>query len=188
MTQLTDDEIEVLARNKVSVVHCPESNLKLASGFCPVQRLLERGVNVALGTDGAASNNDHDLFGEMRTASLAAKGFSSDPEAVKASEVLEMATLGGARALDADRNVGSIVPGKLADIVAVNLEKPNTQPIYNPISQIVYSCRPDQVTSVWVNGKQTVKEGKLCSVDWENSIVEAQIWKEKIAKYLLKLT
>ena len=188
MTQLKQHEIDSLAKNKISVIHCPESNLKLASGFCPITDLLKSGVNIALGTDGAASNNDHDLFSEMRTAALLAKGLSNDPEAIKATEVLEMATLGGARALDTDDNLGSIIPGKLADIVAVDLNRPNTQPVYDPISQIVYCCRSDQVSSVWVNGKQVVKNRKLSYIDAETSIAEAEIWKEKIVNFFQKST
>ncbi|HEY9148602.1 MAG TPA: TRZ/ATZ family hydrolase, partial [Gammaproteobacteria bacterium] len=149
MTQLSDDEIAAHAAANAHVVHCPESNLKLASGFCPVQRLLDAGINVALGTDGAASNNDLDMFGEMRTAALLAKGVAGDASALPAHKALEMATINGARALGLEATCGSLTAGKAADVVAVNMDDLETQPLYHAISQLVYATGRDKVTDVW---------------------------------------
>lgn len=160
MTQLLDAEIDAIAEQGVHVVHCPESNLKLASGTCPVQYLLERGVNVALGTDGAASNNDLDMLSEMRSAALLAKGHSADPTAVPAHQALAMATINGARALGLEQRIGSLEAGKAADLVAVDLGYPATQPVYDPVAQVVYSACREQVTDVWVNGKHVVENGR----------------------------
>ena len=160
MTQLLDAEIDAIAEQGVHVVHCPESNLKLASGACPVQTLLERGVNVALGTDGAASNNDLDMLSEMRTAALLAKGHSADPTAVPAHRALAMATINGARALGLEHRIGSLEPGKAADLVAIDLGHPATQPVYDPVAQVVYAACREQVTDVWVNGKHVVNGGE----------------------------
>ena len=149
----------------MSVVHCPESNLKLASGFCPVAELMQRGVNVALGTDGAASNNDLDMLGEMRTASLLAKGVAGDPCALPAAQALRMATWNGALALGLERSIGSIEIGKQADLVAVDLGEPRARPVYDPVSQIVYSAHRDQVAQVWVGGRHVVRDRRLVTLD-----------------------
>lgn len=181
MTQLTDAEIERVATTGTSVVHCPESNLKLASGFCPVVKLAEAGVNLALGTDGAASNNDLDLFGEMRTAALLAKGVSGDPAALPAERVLEMATLGGARAMGTAADTGSIEAGKWADLTAVNLATIQSQPVYNPVSQLVYAAGREQVSDVWVAGRRRLTSGRLMQVDEAALRETAERWREKIA-------
>lgn len=165
MTQLLDSEIKVIASEGVHVVHCPESNLKLASGMCPVQTLIDANVNVALGTDGAASNNDLDMLGEIRCAALLAKGNSSDPMAVPAHQALSMATINAARSLGLDQQIGSLLPGKAADIIAVDLRHPSTQPVYDPMAQIVYSACREQVTDVWVNGKHIVANKALRGID-----------------------
>lgn len=165
MTQLEAGEIEQLAASGSHVIHCPESNLKLASGFCPVSQLLDAGINVALGTDGAASNNDLDMFSEMRTAALLAKGVSSDATALPAHRALEMATLNGAKALGLDKNIGSLVKGKLADIVAVNFDTIETTPVYDPVSHLVYCCNRSQVSDVWVAGKHVMKNRVLTTLD-----------------------
>ncbi|MFI3119594.1 MAG: TRZ/ATZ family hydrolase, partial [Methylococcaceae bacterium] len=138
MTQLKDSEIKQFADAGAHIVHCPESNLKLASGFCPVAKCLAAGINVALGTDGAASNNDLDMFGEMRMAALLGKGVSDDASAVPAMTALTMATLNGAKALGIDHETGSLRVGKAADVVAINLDTLEAQPIYDPISHLVY--------------------------------------------------
>ncbi|MDJ0955654.1 MAG: TRZ/ATZ family hydrolase [Arenicellales bacterium] len=165
MTQLLDSEIQVVAEHGVHVVHCPESNLKLASGTCPVQNLLDQGINVALGTDGAASNNDLDMLGELRSAALLAKGYSANPMAVPAHQALSMATINAARALGLDQHIGSLLPGKAADIIAIDLAHPSTQPVYDPIAQLVYSAGRDQVTDVWVNGRHTIKNRQHVDAD-----------------------
>lgn len=180
MTQLLDGEIETLARLNVHVIHCPESNLKLASGFCPVHKLMRAGVNVALGTDGAASNNDLDMLGEMRAAALLAKGVAGEATALPAHAALRMATLNGARALGLDDRIGSIVPGKQADLTAIDLSPLESQPLYDPVSQVVYSAAREQITNVWVNGKQLLAKRRLTTLDEDAILRKAQEWREKI--------
>ena len=182
MTAIDEDEYELLARTGVNVVHCPESNLKLASGFCPVARLLGAGVNVALGTDGAASNNRLDMLGELRSASLLAKGVSGDPCALPAAQALRMATLSGARALGLDHAIGSLEVGKLADLVAVDLSALGTQPIYDPLSQLVYASQRSQVSDVWVGGRHLVRQGELTTLDSDELRASATAWRSRIAE------
>ncbi len=180
MTQLTDEEIALLSAQGVHIVHCPESNLKLASGFCPVSELLRLGLNVALGTDGAASNNDLDMLGEMRTAALLAKGISANSSALPAYQALEMATINGAKALGIDDVTGSLTRGKAADIIAINLDSIETQPLYDPISHIVYSANRNQVSDVWVAGKQLLDNRRLTSIDETGVLAKTRLWQEKI--------
>ncbi len=165
MIRLLPGEIETVAERGVKVVHCPQSNLKLASGLCPVARLREHGVTVALGTDGAASNNDLDMLNEMQTASLLAKGVSENPSALPAHEALEAATLGGAKALGLEDDIGSLRPGKKADLIAIDLSDAATQPIYHPPSQIVYSAARHQVSDVWVDGTRLLENRRLTTLD-----------------------
>ncbi len=181
MTQLRDDEIGRLAAAGASVVHCPESNLKLASGFCPVQRLLDAGVNVALGTDGTASNNDLDMLGEMRTAALLAKAVYNDAAALPAHSVLRMATLNGARALGLADNTGSLAAGKWADIAAVDLGTLETQPLYDPVSQLVYAAARSQVSDVWVAGQHLLKKRELTHLEAQELLQRARSWQARIA-------
>ena len=181
MTQLTEAEIAEAGRLGVSVAHCPESNLKLASGFCPVTKLLAAGVNVALGTDGAASNNDLDMFGEMRTAALLAKGVSGDASALPAHAALRMATLAGARALGLEDRIGSLEKGKAADFIAVDLNRPATQPVYNVLSQLVYAASRDQVTDVYVAGRALLRDGKLLTLNEAETLAKAAEWRQRIA-------
>jgi len=183
MTQLSDAEINAYARSGAHVVHCPESNLKLASGFCPVHKLLQAGINVALGTDGAASNNDLDMFAEMRSAALLAKAVAQDASALPAHLALRMATLNGAAALGLAEETGSLRTGKAADITAVHLGAIGTQPLYHPISQLVYAAGRHQVSDVWVAGQHLVKEGILTSLDEQEILAKARAWQEKIKKY-----
>jgi 5-methylthioadenosine/S-adenosylhomocysteine deaminase len=163
------------------VLHCPESNLKLASGFCPVHKLLGTGVNVALGTDGAASNNDLDMFGEMRTAALLAKAVANDASALPAAQALRMATLNGARALGLGEETGSLEKGKAADIVAVRLDAIECQPFYSVISQLVYATGRDKVSDVWVAGRQLLNERELLTLDAPAILARAQTWRDRIA-------
>ncbi|MES9913402.1 MAG: TRZ/ATZ family hydrolase, partial [Candidatus Sedimenticola sp. 4PFRAG1] len=165
MTQIEDDEIERFAETGASVVHCPESNLKLASGFCPVSKLIDAGINVAIGTDGAASNNDLDMFSEMRTAALLAKGVSGDASSLPAATALRMATLNGAIALGIADETGSLEIGKAADITAVNLGTLETQPLYHPVSHLVYATGRDKVSDVWIAGRHVVNSGELTTLD-----------------------
>ncbi|KGS14317.1 N-ethylammeline chlorohydrolase, partial [Pseudomonas coronafaciens] len=152
MTQISDEDLELLVESNSSVIHCPESNLKLASGFCPLERLWQAGVNVAVGTDGAASNNDLDLLGETRTAALLAKAVAGSATALDAHRALRMATLNGARALGLQDETGSLELGKAADMVAFDLSRLAQQPIYDPVSQLIYATGRDCVSHVWVAG------------------------------------
>lgn len=180
MTQLQPQEITLLAQNGANVIHCPQSNLKLASGFCPVFDLLRAGINVALGTDGAASNNDLDMLDEMRTAALLAKAVSGQATALPAHQALRMATLNGARALGMESLIGSIARGKYADLAAVDLARLASQPVYDPVSQIVYTAGRDQVTDVWVAGRRLLQAGRLTTLN-ENEILQcAQRWSDRI--------
>lgn len=180
MTQLNDEDIEIINAEKPQIVHCPESNMKLASGICPVLKLREMEINVALGTDGAASNNDLDMISEMRTASLLAKLSSKNPTALSALESLTMATLNGAKALGIDRITGSITKDKSADFIAIDLNAIETLPLYHPSSQIVYAAARNQVTDVWVAGKQLMKNRHLLTVDEKELMQKAKYWADKI--------
>lgn len=180
MTQLTDAEIAETARCGVSVVHCPESNLKLASGLCPVAKLLKMGVNVALGTDSAASNNDLDLFGEMRSAALLAKGVAGDATVLPAVTALAMATLNGAKALGLDTDIGSLAVGKWADITAVDLGTPETQPVHDVLSTLVYSAGRQHVSDVWVAGKRLLQERELTHMDLPAILSRAEAWRGRL--------
>ncbi|HYW91912.1 MAG TPA: TRZ/ATZ family hydrolase [Gammaproteobacteria bacterium] len=182
VTQLEDAEIERLAAAGAHVVHCPESNLKLASGMCRAADLDRAGVDLALGTDGAASNNDLDMIGEMRTAALLAKAVAGDAAALPAPRVLRMATLGGARALGLEAECGSLEPGKWADLAAVRLDTPDCQPVYNAVSQIVYAATRQHVTDVWVAGRQLYRDGSLIHMDVEEVAARARTWGERIAR------
>lgn len=178
---LDDAEIALFARHGCSVAHCPSSNLKLASGIAPVRKLLQAGVNIGLGTDGAASNNRLDLFTEMRLAALLAKGSSGDATAMPAHRALECATLGGARALGLQDRIGSIVPGKLADLTAVNLAASELMPCYDPVSHLVYAAGREHVSDVWVNGRRQLADGKLLHLDTAAMRARAQHWRHRIS-------
>jgi len=182
MTQLTEAEIALCAAEGVSVVHCPESNLKLASGFAPVEALRRAGANVALGTDGCASNNDLDMIGEMRSAALLAKAVAQDAAAVDAASALRMATLDAARALDLDGEIGSIEPGKQADLAAMRFDDPETQPLYDPIAQLVYAGARQQVHWVWIAGEAKLRERELTGMDLPGILARAREWRERIVR------
>ncbi|MDH3560033.1 MAG: TRZ/ATZ family hydrolase [Gammaproteobacteria bacterium] len=181
MTQLTEAEIGEFAAAGAHVVHCPESNMKLASGFCPVTALADAGINVALGTDGSASNNDLDMLGEMRSAALLAKAASNDASVVPAHTALRMATLNGARALGLAEETGSLTTGKWADITAVRLDTIESQPLYDPVSQLVYACGREQVTDVWVAGQHLLKERQLTTLDDSEILDRACHWQSRIS-------
>ncbi|SEL56271.1 5-methylthioadenosine/S-adenosylhomocysteine deaminase [Atopomonas hussainii] len=180
MTQISDDDLALLVESNTSVIHCPESNMKLASGFCPVERLWQAGVNVAIGTDGAASNNDLDLLGETRTAALLAKAVSGDATALDAHRALRMATLNGARALGLDAQIGSLEVGKQADMVAFDLSGLTQQPLYDPVSQLIYASSRDCVQHVWVAGKPLLSNRQLQRHDSSALRAAAQQWAERI--------
>jgi 5-methylthioadenosine/S-adenosylhomocysteine deaminase len=180
MTQINDIDISILQKTGAAIVHCPESNLKLASGFCPISKLSEAGIPLSIGTDGAASNNDLDMFSETKTAALLAKGISQDAGSIPAIEALTIATLGGAKALGIDETTGSLKPGKAADIQAIDLNTLSSQPVFDPISHLVYCAKSTQVSHVWVNGQCLLKKGKLTTLNEETLINQAQVWARKI--------
>ena len=180
MTQLDNSDLEILQATKPNIVHCPESNMKLVSGACPVDTLMQMGINVALGTDGAASNNDLDMIGEMRTASFLGKFTAQNPTALSAGQVLKMATQHGAKTLGIDKIVGTLTAGKAADFIAINLNEIETQPLYHPISQIVYAASRQQITDVWVAGKRLLKNRELQTLDEKELLNKAQSWRNKI--------
>jgi Cytosine deaminase and related metal-dependent hydrolases len=181
MTQLTQAEIELCAARGVSVVHCPESNLKLASGFCPACALARAGVNLAIGSDGCASNNDLDMFGETRTAALLAKAVAQDAAALDAFAALRAATLGGAKAIGFDHLVGSIEPGKQADLVLVDLSPLEAQPLHHVVSQLVYATGRHQVSDVWIAGRRRLRDRELVDIDPAEVVATARRWRERIA-------
>ncbi|MGX0891710.1 5-methylthioadenosine/S-adenosylhomocysteine deaminase [Pseudomonas sp. ADAK2 TE3594] len=181
MTQISDEDLMLLVESNTNVIHCPESNLKLASGFCPVERLWQAGVNVAIGTDGAASNNDLDLLGETRTAALLAKAVAGSATALDAHRALRMATLNGARALGIEAETGSLEVGKAADIVAFDLSGLAQQPIYDPVSQLIYATGRDCVKHLWVAGKQLLDDRRLTRLDEAQLCATANAWGRRIS-------
>lgn len=182
MTQLTEADIHLCAERGVSVVHCAESNLKLASGFCPACALLSAGVNLAIGTDGCASNNDLDMFGETRSAALLAKAVANDAAGFNAFEALHAATLGGAKALGFEDRIGSIEAGKDADLVCVDLSALETQPLHHVVSQLIYATSRQQVSDVWIAGVQKLRQRELVDMDSAAIVANARQWRQKIAQ------
>ena len=180
MTQLTEAEIHLCVERGVSVVHCPESNLKLASGFCPACALERAGVNLAIGTDGCASNNDLDMVGETRTAAIMAKAVAEDAAAFDAFSALRAATLGGAKAMGFDHLVGSIEPGKRADLAMFDLSVLEAQPLYHVVSQLVYATGRHQVSDVWIDGKPKLRGRELVGMDIDAIIANAKQWRGRI--------
>ncbi len=180
-TQAEAADIATAAQAGMPVVHCPASNLKLGNGMAPVGAMLAAGLNVALGTDGPASNNSLDMIGEMRLAALLAKGQGRDPTVLDAATALRMATLNGARALGLDSDTGSLLPGKWADLCCMNLDTPATLPVYSPLSQIVYAASREQVSDVWVAGKHLVGDGQFTRLDPDRLRHHAARWSERIA-------
>jgi len=181
MTQVNDTDIEILKQTGAHIIHCPESNLKLANGFCPIDKLMTEGINVAIGTDGAASNNDLNLLGETKTATLLAKAFSGNAAALDAHTAIRMATLNGAKALGLDNDLGSIEVGKLADITAIDLSALEYQPLYNPASQLIYTDSGHNVSHVWVNGRCLLKNKELQTLNEYELIAKAQQWQVKLS-------
>jgi 5-methylthioadenosine/S-adenosylhomocysteine deaminase len=181
MTDLGNQDIDLLASTGATVVHCPQSNMKLASGACRVSDLLRNGVNVALGTDSAASNNDLNMFGEMQSAALLAKLRSADATALPAADALAMTTINGARAMGREDELGSLEVGKLADLIAVDLSGPETQPVYNPISQLVYACNGSQVSHSWIGGKPVLAQRQLINMDLDSLAGRVRAWRDRIS-------
>ncbi len=180
MTALDAEDFAILAETRPAIVHCPESNMKLASGACPVEQLHSLGLTVALGTDSVASNNNLDMLSEMRAATLLAKLSSRNPQVLPAAATLQLATLNGAKALGMDKIIGSLAVGKAADCIAINLDAIETLPLYHPVSQLVYAAGRDQITDVWVAGKQLLKHGKLTTLDEIELKERARYWQQKI--------
>src|SRR5690606_16525470 len=181
-TQLLDDEIDTLARAGASIVHCPRSNLKLASGACRVAALLEAGVNVALGTDGAASNNRLDLWSELDAAALLAKLVAGDATALPAATALRMATINGARALGLENEIGSLEPGKAADVICVSMRDAALQPVLDPVSHLVYAASREHVSDVWVAGEHLVADGQHTRLDVAETCDRAARWAARLSE------
>lgn len=181
MTQVDDGDLALLVESNSNVVHCPLSNLKLASGFCPVEKLWQAGVNVAVGTDGAASNNSLDLLGDTRTAALLAKAVAGSATALDAHRALRMVTLNGARALGMEANIGSLEVGKAADLTSFDLSGLAQQPVYDPVSQLIYASGRNCVRHVWVAGKHLLDDGRLTRLDETRLRDMAGTWGERIA-------
>jgi 5-methylthioadenosine/S-adenosylhomocysteine deaminase len=183
MTQFAPDEIKSPVDNKVHVAHCPESNLKLTSGFCQVAGLLEANVNVTIGTDGAASNNNLNMLGELRTAAILAKAVSNDATAVSAHQALSMAPINSARMLGLDNQIGSLEPGKLADLVAIDLSGLSFQPLHNPTSQLSSAATGHQVSHVWIDGIQVLAGGVLTELNTQRARANARQWHNTISQF-----
>jgi 5-methylthioadenosine/S-adenosylhomocysteine deaminase len=178
-TQLEKSEIELLAAHGCSIAHCPTSNMKLASGTAPVAELLAAGVNVGLGTDGAASNNRLDMFQEMRHAALLAKNATGNAAVLPAQQVLQMATLNGARALGLEDKIGSIESGKMADLVAIDFDRPELMPCFDPISHLVYAAGREHVSHVWISGKCHIADGKTLCFDHSRLKTSLALWQNR---------
>ena len=180
MTALNDDDIATIKQSGAHIIHCPESNLKLASGFCPVGKLMAAGINVALGTDGCASNNNLDLFGEMHTAALLAKAVNSDAATLNAQQALSMATINGARVMNQQAVTGSLALGKSADMIAVKVDPLEQMPLYNPLSQLVYTHNGHRVSHNWVRGRCLMNDRKLTTINEREIIANVAEWQETI--------
>jgi 5-methylthioadenosine/S-adenosylhomocysteine deaminase len=178
---MNDAELDIFAASGVNIAHCPRSNLKLASGIAPIAKYREGGINVAIGTDGAASNNALDMLSELRMAALLAKETAEDASAVSAFEALEMATIGGATALGLASETGSIEAGKWADLTCVDLSALHSQPLYDPLSQLVYTARADQVTDVWIAGRHQLDNGELVNIDSNNILQRCNEWRDRFS-------
>lgn len=182
MVHLNQEDLSIIKNTGIHIVTCPESNLKLASGICPVDKLLNQAINVAIGTDSAASNNDLDMFAETRLTALLAKALAQQPTACPAYTALTMATLNGAKALGIEQHTGSIKIGKMADLIAVDFSDINSLPLYSAPSQIVYATERAQVTDVWVHGKQLVKNKELLTLDVQQIKLEVLDYQRRIEK------
>lgn len=180
---LNQEEMELLAENGCHIAHCPASNLKLASGIAPVSRLMQQGVNIGLGTDGASSNNRLDMFAEMRLAALLAKGSSGDAAALPASQALEMATINAACALGLDNKLGSIEQGKMADLAAVRIADPETMPCFDPLSHLVYAAGREHVSHVWVAGELRYQQGVFTNIEAQELKEIASVWQGKLNQF-----
>jgi 5-methylthioadenosine/S-adenosylhomocysteine deaminase len=183
---LDEGDLRLLADNHASVAHCPHSNLKLGSGIAPTARMQAMGIGVGIGTDGAASNNRLDVLSEARTAALLAKGTSGDAAAWDAHRTLEAATLAGARALGMGDSIGSLAPGKQADMVAVDLSDADVAPAFDPVSQLLYAAGREQVSHVWVAGKLVVQKRQLLAPRAEahfgDVVARTRVWHNRLVE------
>lgn len=182
MTQVDESDIVLLQQSGAHVIHCPESNLKLASGFCPAYQLLQAGINLALGTDGAASNNDLNLFGEMQTAALLGKAVAGNAAALDAHTALRMATINGARAMGLEDQIGSIEVGKSADLTAIDMSDLEALPLYDPVSQLVYTHSGHRVSHVWIGGKAVLLSRQLQTLNERELQAKARWWRQQIGR------
>jgi 5-methylthioadenosine/S-adenosylhomocysteine deaminase len=180
----TDEDIKTLAARSVGVAHCPQSNMKLAAGAAPVPQMLKAGVAVGLGTDGAASNNDLDLWEEIDTAAKLHKLVSKDPMTLNAREALEMATIRGAKAIHMDREIGSLEVGKRADLIIVGMGAPRLAPLYNVYSHLVYATKASDVETVIINGRVVVENGRVLTIDEARVLARAAEYRDRIRKSL----
>jgi len=183
--QANENELEILKRNDVGIAHNPQSNMKLAAGVAPIPKMLAMKLRVGLGTDGAASNNDLNLWEEMDTVAKLHKVFSGDPKVVSAEQAFEMATMGGARALHLEETIGSLEEGKLADIVIVDFDGLHQTPLYNVYSNLVYATKASDVRSVIINGKMVMQNRRLLTLDEVRIKKEANELRVKIVKSLM---
>ncbi|MDP6374772.1 MAG: TRZ/ATZ family hydrolase [Pseudomonadales bacterium] len=181
MTTLSESEIALIAERGVHVVHCPHSNFKLASGLCPTHKLRQHGVELSLGTDGAASNNGLDLFAEARLAALLLKYQARDAANGDAASMLHMLTLGGAKTLGLEADIGSIEPGKAADLIAIDMAKPGLAPVYDPMGALVHGAPGHAVTDVWVAGRRLLTGAEHTSIDLRDTLQRANHWREKMS-------
>ncbi len=181
MTQLTEQEIDHIANAGVNVIHCPESNLKLASGFCPTQSLIEHNARVLIGTDSCASNDDLDMFSEMRTAALLAKGVSQQATAFSAQQAIQACTIEAARALRLDEDIGSLEIGKSADIITIACNNIEAQPLYDIYSHLVYCTERSRVSDVFIAGRQLLRDRSLTTISEDDILAKAKVWAQKIS-------
>ncbi|MGP8243123.1 MAG: amidohydrolase family protein [Bryobacteraceae bacterium] len=179
-----EGDLKILKEHGVGVAHCPSSNMKLASGVAPVARMLQLGIKVGLGPDGPASNNDLNMFEEMDLAAKLQKVTTLDPQALPARQALEMATIGGARVLGMEKEIGSLEPGKRADMITVRLDRPNAVPLYDPISQMVYALKGDDVRDVMVNGRPVVQDARILTLNETQILKKAEEYRERISRSL----
>ena len=177
---VTDEDIAILKRHNVGVSHNPESNMKLASGTAPVLKYIAAGVNLSLGTDGAASNNDLDMFEAMRQASFLAKLSSGNPTAVPAQVALDLATIGGAKALGMDKMIGSIEPGKRADLITVSMSAARQTPMYDAVSHLVYVTHGDDVRNTIVNGRVLMRDRRVSTLNEVDVLSQAKALAQKV--------
>jgi 5-methylthioadenosine/S-adenosylhomocysteine deaminase len=180
MTQVEPEDLDLLAKARASVVHCPESNLQRGAGVCPVAQLLGRGIRVALGTDGAASNNDLDLLAEARIAGFVSAGVAATPGELIASDLIRMATLEGALTLGLGEVTGSLVPGKWADLCCIDLRAPRSWPVHDVATAVIYAASSQQVTDTWVAGRRLLADGRLRTIDESAVLERAEAWATRL--------